>query len=202
MNKQKPLIAILLGDPSGIGPELISKFLKNKSINADVVIIGEKKIADKGDQIAKIKNNYNLIDDIKRFKSNSNEINFIDISEGNNRNYVLGKYSANSGASVLESLKYSLDLGKKNLVDGIMFAPFNKASMQMAGSKYEDELHLMADKLSLKNFYCELNFLRNVVEPNFSSLYFFLFIKKITNGIIGINHTNKGKELIKVIQLH
>ena len=161
MNKQKPLIAILLGDPSGIGPELISKFLKNKSSNTDVIIVGEKKIADKGDQIAKVKNNYNLIKDIKQFKSNSNEINFIDISKKNNRNYTLGKCSANSGASVLESLKYSLDLGKKNLVDGILFAPFNKASMQMAGSKYEDELHLIADELSLKNFYCELNFLNN-----------------------------------------
>lgn len=161
MNRQKPLIAILLGDPSGIGPELISKLLKEKLNKVNIVIIGEKKIAEAGDKIAKIKTNYNLIKEITEIEPNSEKINFIDISKGNNRLYDLGKCSANSGLSVLESLKYSLNLGKKKLIDGILFGPFNKASMQMAGSKHEDELHLMAEELSLKNYFCELNFLNN-----------------------------------------
>ena len=33
--------------------------------------------------------------------------------------------------------------------------------MQLGGSKYEDELHLMADKLNVKNFFCEFNVVDN-----------------------------------------
>ena len=44
MSQNKINIAILLGDPSGIGPELVSKLLTEKVTNkANIVVIGEKK---------------------------------------------------------------------------------------------------------------------------------------------------------------
>ena len=46
--RNKKSIAVLLGDPSGIGPELISKILSHnilKKIN--IIIIGEKSVFDK-----------------------------------------------------------------------------------------------------------------------------------------------------------
>ena len=43
MENNKPIIAILLGDPSGIGPELISKLLINQEVEkANILVIGEK----------------------------------------------------------------------------------------------------------------------------------------------------------------
>ena len=43
MSKNKIKIAILLGDPSGIGPELVSKLLCEEITNkANIVLIGEK----------------------------------------------------------------------------------------------------------------------------------------------------------------
>ena len=42
-------IGLLLGDPSGIGPELVSKLLTEKITDAvNIVVIGEKSILDKG----------------------------------------------------------------------------------------------------------------------------------------------------------
>ena len=46
-------------------------------------------------------------------------------------------------------------------INAINFGPFNKTSMHLAGSKYEDELHLMADKLNVKEFFCEFNVVDN-----------------------------------------
>ena len=43
MSQKKMSIAILLGDPSGIGPELISKLLSEEiTSKANIVVIGEK----------------------------------------------------------------------------------------------------------------------------------------------------------------
>ena len=44
MSLEKKNIAILLGDPSGIGPELVVKLLNEEISNkANIVVIGEKK---------------------------------------------------------------------------------------------------------------------------------------------------------------
>ena len=46
MTKNKINIAMLLGDPSGIGPELISKLLSEEITNkANIIVIGEKNIS-------------------------------------------------------------------------------------------------------------------------------------------------------------
>ena len=53
MTNKKKNIALLLGDPSGIGPELISKLLtQNELSNANITIIGEKNILNAGDKIS------------------------------------------------------------------------------------------------------------------------------------------------------
>ena len=52
MSENKSNIAILLGDPAGIGPELISKLLKDEMTKkANIVIIGEKQVFESGNSI-------------------------------------------------------------------------------------------------------------------------------------------------------
>ena len=53
MPQNKINIALLLGDPSGIGPELVSKLLTEKiTDSANVVVIGEKNILEDGNKIS------------------------------------------------------------------------------------------------------------------------------------------------------
>jgi 4-hydroxythreonine-4-phosphate dehydrogenase len=61
----------------------------------------------------------------------------------------------------LEALNLALDLAKENKVQAINFGPFNKTSMKLGGNKFSDELHLMAEKLDVKNFFCEFNVVDN-----------------------------------------
>ena len=90
------------------------------------------------------------------------EINFfLDISKGKNHEYALAECSKESGESVLGSLNLALDLAKQNKIDAINFGPFNKTSMKMGGNTHSDELHLMAEKLDIKNFFCEFNVVDN-----------------------------------------
>ena len=58
MSLNKINIALLLGDPSGIGPELVSKLLSEDITNkANIVIIGERKILENGNEISGNKHN-------------------------------------------------------------------------------------------------------------------------------------------------
>ena len=162
MTQKKINVAILLGDPSGIGPELISKLLAEKIINkANIIVIGEKNILEAGNKITKNSNNLKLVENFDQINFKEGNKFFLDISKGKNHNYKTAECSEQSGKSVLEALNVALDLAKKNKVQAINFGPFNKTSMKLGGNKFADELHLMAEKLDVKNFFCEFNVVDN-----------------------------------------
>ena len=162
MTKNKINIAMLLGDPSGIGPELISKLLSEEITNkANIIVIGEKNILEIGNKISGKSHNLKFVENFDQINFKDGNKFFIDISKGKNYNYKLAECSKESGKSVLEALNLALDLAKENKVHAINFGPFNKTSMKLGGNKFPDELHLMAEKLDVQNYFCEFNVVDN-----------------------------------------
>ena len=162
MSLKKRNIAILLGDPSGIGPELISKLMTQPEINdANIILIGERNVFENGNKITGNSIKLNFVEKFEEIDFEKNNKFFIDISKGNNTNYKISECSKESGISVLNALNYSLDLAKAKKIDAINFGPFNKTSLHLGGCKFEDELHHMADRLEVKNFFCEFNVVDN-----------------------------------------
>ena len=162
MPQNKINIALLLGDPSGIGPELISKLLNNEiANNANIVVIGEKNILEGGNKISGSSQNLKYVDNFDQINFEEGNKFFLDISDGKNHSYKLSECSKESGESVLSALNLALELTKENKIHAINFGPFNKTSLKLGGNKYSDELHLMAEKLEVKNFFCEFNVIDN-----------------------------------------
>ena len=156
------IIGILLGDPSGIGPELVSNLLNQKEIeNTNVLVIGEKNIFNDANNITGNKSSIKFVEKFEDVDFNQNNKFFLDISKGKNTSYRIAECSADSGRTVLEALNVALDLAKKNKIHAINFGPFNKTSLQLGGCKFQDELHHMADRLNVKNFFCEFNVVDN-----------------------------------------
>ena len=159
---KKNNIAILLGDPSGIGPELVSKLLCEDITNkANIVVIGERQILEDGNNITGKKSNLKFVKNFNEINFESEDKFFLDISKDKNCNYKIAECSEESGKSVLEALDLSLNLVNENKIHARNFGPFNKTSMMLGGNKFSDELHLMADKLNVKNFFCEFNVVDN-----------------------------------------
>ena len=162
MLQKKINIAILLGDPSGIGPELVSKLLSEEITNkANIVVIGEKNILEQGNKISGKSHNLNFVESFDQINFKNRNKFFLDISKGKNQKYKIAECSEESGKSVLEALNLALDLAKENKIHAINFGPFNKTSMKLGGNKFSDELHLMAKRLDVKNFFCEFNVVDN-----------------------------------------
>ena len=162
MPVKKINIAILLGDPSGIGPELVSKLLSEEITDqANIIVIGEKNILEQGNKISGKSQDLIFVKNFDEISFQNGNKFFIDISKGKNHNYKIAECSMESGKSVLEALNLALDLAKENKIHAINFGPFNKTSMIMGGNKYSDELHLMAEKLDVKSYFCEFNVVDN-----------------------------------------
>ncbi|WP_435087517.1 4-hydroxythreonine-4-phosphate dehydrogenase PdxA [Candidatus Pelagibacter bacterium nBUS_29] len=162
MSQKKINIALLLGDPSGIGPELVSKLLNKKiTNNANIVVIGEKNILEGGNKISGSSQNLKYVDNFDQINFEEGNKFFLDISNGKNHSYKLSECSKEFGESVLSALNLALELAKENKIHAINFGPFNKTSLKLGGNKYSDELHLMAEKLEVKDFFCEFNVIDN-----------------------------------------
>ena len=192
MANKKRNIAILLGDPSGIGPELVSKLLSQNELDqANIIVIGEKNILENGNKITGNSHNLNFVEKFEEINFEKGNKFFLDISKDKNINYKLSECSAESGETVLNALNYALDLTKSNKIHAINFAPYNKTSMKLAGSKYEDELHLMADKLEVKDYFCEFNVVDNFWTARVTS---HMPLKDVPNHI-------KKENILKPIKL-
>ena len=170
MPQNKINIALLLGDPSGIGPELISKLLDNEiTNNTNIVVIGEKNILESGNKISGSSQNLKYVDNFDQINFEEGNKFFLDISNGKNHSYKLSECSKESGESVLSALNLALELAKENKIHAINFGPFNKTSLKLGGNKYSDELHLMAEKLEVKDVCCEFNVIDNFWTARVSS---------------------------------
>ena len=82
MSLNKINIALLLGDPSGIGPELVSKLLSEDITNkANIIIIGERKILENGNEISGNKHNINYVDEFDKIDFKKSNKFFLDITQ-------------------------------------------------------------------------------------------------------------------------
>ena len=169
MITRKPRIAIIPGDPSGIGPELIIKLLNNGNVlkEADVLLIGDEHIWQQGMAQAALSVKLNEVDvcDL-RFQHG---LAWLPMTTIEPDGVHIAEVSMASGQSSLRCLDKALDLAVCGSVDGILFGPFNKAALASAGMNAEDEHRYIARRLDFKGYHGEINVLDNLMTTRVTS---------------------------------
>ena len=139
----KPRIGLLLGDPAGIGPEIIAKLLAipDTAELADVWLIGDPRVYRSGVEIAGVS------DQGPAYLECSIDAHDVPRAQP----------SAAAGAYVLASLRRAIQAIGEGAIDGIVYAPLNKQAMKLAGLTQSDELHYLAELLNYAGDVSELN---------------------------------------------
>ena len=141
---------------------MISKLLSEEITDkVNIIVIGEKKILDDGNKISGKNHNLKLIENIDQINFEDGNKFLLEPSKGKNHNSKIAECSKESGESVIEALNLALDLAKEKKVHAINFGPFNKTTLKLGGNKFSDELHLMAERLEVINYFCEFNVVDN-----------------------------------------
>ena len=117
--------AITMGDPSGIGPEVIAKTLGLPRIRglADFTVIGDKWV------LEKYKSN-------KVRKYESRKVKFIDLQNVPKKGFAFGKVRAEYGRAALGYLDQAIALIKDKKIDCLVTAPVHKEAMSLAGCPF------------------------------------------------------------------
>jgi 4-hydroxy-L-threonine phosphate dehydrogenase PdxA len=159
--EKKPTMGVLLGDSSGIGPEIAAKLVDRPEIyeRANVVIVGDYRIFRMGQKIAGLSQPVTLTDKIESVRFETGRPVFYDYPTISDEEVTLGKVNPKSGKAVFDTLSFTLDLALDKKIDGFVFAPFNKEAMLLGGSPYHSELDFFKDKFDRPNIPGEVNVL-------------------------------------------
>lgn len=134
-SSNKPVIGIPLGDPAGIGPEIVVKALTKESIYKFIkpVVIGSRDAVDKALKICGLDSRVNDIKDVSEGFYNKNTVNLIDFENVDVSGVVAGKVQAMGGEAAYSYIKHSVELAQKGMIDAVATTPINKESLKMAG---------------------------------------------------------------------
>lgn len=169
----KPVVAVTLGDPAGIGPELVAKLLSRADLLrlANVVLVGDRWLWEEGQAIACVKVQTAPVADFAEVRDRAmlSVPAFLEMDTVQASQVTRSQPGAAAGASVLSVLDRCMDATLAGHIDAITFAPLNKHSMKLGGLKHEDELHHFAQHLGVKSYFCEFNTLNGLWTSRISS---------------------------------
>ena len=174
MNMQAlPVVALTLGDPAGIGPELIARLLAQPDATADanIVLIGDRWLWEDGQRIAGVSVATDEVKTLAEVRSRASTVRpaFLAVQSIDPALVQRGQAAAPGGRAVLQVLDQCMDATLAGDVDAICFAPLNKQAMKIGGMQHEDELHHFAEHLGVTGYFCEFNTLGELWTSRISS---------------------------------
>lgn len=170
---QPPVVAVTLGDPAGIGPELIARLLARPETAqaANVVLIGDPWLWAQGQRQAGLTVAMQEVGSFAEVRNRGNVRMpaFIAVDTLAPNDVQLAVAAAPGGNSVLNVLNRCMDAARAGEIDAICFAPLNKHAMKQGGLRHEDELHHFAEYLGVDTYFCEFNTLDGLWTSRISS---------------------------------
>ncbi len=146
MKVKDPVVGITMGDPSGIGPEIILKSFLNPEIgNSKVVVIAAFEVMIASMKMLKI-NSFNLkkVTSVRGCEFNESILNIIDPGIIGTASFLPGKIQAESGNAAFQCIKTAVELVTKKEIDSIATAPLNKEALHLAGHNYAGHTEILA----------------------------------------------------------
>jgi 4-hydroxythreonine-4-phosphate dehydrogenase len=152
----------MLGDMTGIGPEISARLLAAGTLSsvARIAVIGDARVLELGCKDAGVSPAWRTYERLSAIDWSRRELPLIDLGNIDPATIVRGEISAESGRLTGDTLKHMIALALGGELDGICFAPLNKAALHRGGWKYPDEHQMFAALTRHQGFFGEMNVIR------------------------------------------
>ncbi|WP_314020708.1 4-hydroxythreonine-4-phosphate dehydrogenase PdxA [Mogibacterium diversum] len=131
---EKPIIAVTMGDPAGIGPEIVAKSIADKATFdvARCIVIGDKKVMEKAIKIVGADLKVNVVDSPADGDYSYGVLNMIDLDNIDMSRFEYGKINAMCGQAAFDYIKKSIEITMDKQADAVATTPINKESLHAA----------------------------------------------------------------------
>ena len=151
---KKVIIGITMGDPAGIGAEIVVKSLNDKRIYDECIpiVYGDYKAIKDAILFCGLSLDINLIKSIDSALGKYGTIDLIDFGYLKNKNWEYKKISAECGDAAYNFIIDAIDAAKDKRIDAVVTGPINKESLHMAGHMYAGHTEIFADRTNTKSY--------------------------------------------------
>jgi 4-hydroxythreonine-4-phosphate dehydrogenase len=148
----KPLIAVTMGDPAGVGPEVCLQLLANEEActHATPVIFGDARLLARCARQTGLPAPKRIISEIEWAEKcgDINEPAVLDVFGFDADGFEPGSVSAKTGAAGFRYVEKSIDAALKKQVAAVATAPLNKEALHAAGITYPGHTEMFAEKMA------------------------------------------------------
>ncbi|WP_024621403.1 4-hydroxythreonine-4-phosphate dehydrogenase PdxA [Metaclostridioides mangenotii] len=135
---QKPFIGVPIGDPAGVGPEIVVKSIAREDTNsyANTVVFGDKKVLENAIKICDLDLEIKVIEDVKDGDYNNKTLNLIDLDNIDMDKFEFGKVSGMCGKASYEYVEKSVEFALDKKIDAVATTSINKEAFKAGNVPY------------------------------------------------------------------
>jgi len=150
------VIAITMGDPGGIGPEILVKALQKEkpSRHQAYLVIGTRRVFKTLCQKTGLWIPFKTLSSADRGALRPGNIYFLDITEELSRTgaFKIGELCGENGRLALAAIEKAAVLAARGIVDAIVTAPVNKSAVRLIDKKFIGHTEFLAEKARARRF--------------------------------------------------
>ena len=144
---QKPVVAITMGDPCGVGPEVIAKALAHSEVyeSCRPVVIGSSWCVERAVELTGRHLGVQELDSPVGAGLSPAQVDVVDIHNLNPEDVTVGEVSPICGKAAMEWVSRAAALAISGHVDALATAPINKEAASLAGYKAIGHMELLQE---------------------------------------------------------
>ena len=137
-------IAITMGDPCGIGPEITLKACADPQRNVPVLVIGDVEVLARANEIVGTNLAIRPVASVDQAELAPGTVDVLAASSLP-ADLSWGTLDARAGAASFEYVRRGIELALANEIRALVTAPINKEALRMAGVPYPGHTEILAD---------------------------------------------------------
>jgi len=153
-NNSKPILGITLGDPSGVGPEIIVKALAGAQIYelCQPLVIGDTSILKNTANWLKSDVKINQVSDPKHGIYQFGTIDVFNLGIPLESDWQIGEVSKSGGELAFQAVKTAITMAIAGDIHGTVTAPINKEAINLAGHHFAGHTEIYAEFTGTKDY--------------------------------------------------
>ncbi|ALN72447.1 4-hydroxythreonine-4-phosphate dehydrogenase PdxA [Aureimonas sp. AU20] len=166
----RPVIALAMGDPAGISPELTAMLLTLPEAKDDarIVTFGDRRILERGAIEAGVTLDLDVVASEAEIAPGARHV-LVDLGHLSVEEVERGQATLPGGLFATRNFRSALEMAHRGEADAVCFTPFNKQAMRLAYPGYDDEIRFVVDVTGFRGKVREFNVLEKVWNARVTS---------------------------------
>lgn len=152
--KERPVIAVTMGDPASIGPEIAVKALLDEKVVSicKPLIVGDANVFEYIIEHLKLNAKVHVIASVAEAKFQTGIIDVLNLNNTKIEELKFGEISAMAGHASFEAVRKAIELAMAGEVDATVTGPINKKSINEAGHHFAGHTEIYAHHTGTKKY--------------------------------------------------